>query len=189
LFSPPWGLAWAKRILQLPLLLRQQWEQAKLRSRGASIGALSYLSTPEAIFGPKPLLSIGTETFVGRVEIHMHASLTIGNRVCINDGAVLLTASHDIRDVKWPVEVQPITIHDYAWIATNAIILPGVTIGRGAVVAAGAVVTKAVPPGAVAAGNPAVIRANQRATDLNYSPVAGLAVFTAWIRQSKRHYQ
>ncbi len=50
---------------------------------------------------------------------------------------------------------HPITIEDCSWIATGAIILPGVTVGEGAVVAAGAVVTHDVPPWTVVAGNPA----------------------------------
>ena len=51
--------------------------------------------------------------------------------------------------------MKPIVIEDYVWIATGAMILPGVTVGEGAVVAAGSVVTKDVPPWTVVAGNPA----------------------------------
>jgi len=50
---------------------------------------------------------------------------------------------------------KPVVIEDYAWVATRAMILPGVTIGQGAVVAAGSVVTKDVEPKSIVAGNPA----------------------------------
>jgi acetyltransferase-like isoleucine patch superfamily enzyme len=65
---------------------------------------------------------------------------------------------HDRKE--WAhVKIKPIRIGDHAWIGFNSIILKGVTIGEGAVVAAGSVVTKDVPPFAVVAGNPArVIR-------------------------------
>ncbi|MCC7573104.1 MAG: hypothetical protein KO464_06915 [Candidatus Methanofastidiosum sp.] len=54
-------------------------------------------------------------------------------------------------------ELKNVVIEDYCWIALNTIILPGVTLGKGSVVAAGAVVTKYVPPFAVVAGNPATV--------------------------------
>ena len=64
----------------------------------------------------------------------------------INDGAVLLTATHSLTDPAWSLTIDPIEIGAYAWIAMNAIILPGVSIGQGAVVGAGAVVRRNVPP-------------------------------------------
>jgi len=62
----------------------------------------------------------------------------------------------------------PVTIEDYVWIGHRAIIMPGVTIGRGAVVAAGAVVTKSVPPMSIVAGVPAKI-IGQRHSALKYT--------------------
>ena len=54
-------------------------------------------------------------------------------------------------------DVSPVVIEDYVWIGMNSIILKGVTIGKGAVVAAGSVVTKSVPPMTVVGGNPAEV--------------------------------
>lgn len=65
-----------------------------------------------------------------------------------------MTATHSING-KNPV--APISIGNHVWIGTNAIILKGVDIGDGAVVAAGAVVTRSVPPRCIVAGNPAKI--------------------------------
>lgn len=180
--SRAWLKAWAKRVQQLPNLLKQGGFHGRLTRGGASVTASVFLSDAGMISGRLNLLRIGEHSFIGRAELSVHAPLTIGRRVCINDGAKLLTASHDIRDPHWSAIARPIIVEDYAWIATHAIILPGVTIGCGAVVAAGAVVSRDVPPGAVAVGNPAQIRENQRWEELDYSPVAHLALFTAWRR-------
>lgn len=91
-----------------------------------------------------------------------------------------MSASHCLDDPGWGMFSKPITIDDYAWIAVGALILPGVRIGRGAVVGAGAVVSRDVPAFAVATGNPARILENRRIRQLDYSPVNSLAGFRAW---------
>lgn len=126
-------------------------------------------------------LNIGDQSSLGRCEIAVFAPLTIGSKVVINDGARLLTASHDVESDAWKRVEQPITIDDYAWIATGATILPGVHIGKGAVVGAGAVVSKSIPAGAICGGNPARILAKQRSAQLGYNPTALLAPFEAWL--------
>ena len=118
---------------------------------------------------------------MGRCEIALHDKVTIGRRVVINDGALVLTASHSLRDPAWHHKKAPIVIGDYAEIASNAIVLPGVTIGRGAVVGAGAVVREDVPDYGVVVGNPARLMPNQRTRELNYSPVMLNAPFEAWV--------
>jgi acetyltransferase-like isoleucine patch superfamily enzyme len=183
-FSVAWLKSIAKRLVTLPMLLKQMTVIQSLRASGASIGDRCFFSDIKLVSGSLPLLRVGEESFIGRVEISVHADVKIGNRVCLNDGAKILTATHDIRDPEWKSVSSPITIEDYSWIATNAILLPGVTIGRGAVVGAGAVVTKDVPAGAVAVGNPARLILDQRPESLAYSPTAHLALFTAWRRLS-----
>lgn len=180
IFSPRWLKAWLKRFFQVPRLLAHSWQHRWLRLHGARIHPSAVFADARLASGDLRLLEVGAQSFIGRVQIALHAAVTIGDRVCINDGVKLLTASHDIRKPDWPSLARPIVIEDFVWIATDAIILPGVTIGRGAVVAAGAVVTRDVPPNAVASGNPAHFRADQRCPDLQYTPTAGLALFSAW---------
>ena len=67
----------------------------------------------------------------------------------------LLAGYHDISTLNFAFRTKPITIGSCVWIATGAMVLPGVAIGDGAVVAAGAVVTKDVEPWTVVGGNPA----------------------------------
>ncbi len=82
-------------------------------------------------------------------------SVAIGKNCCIGEDVRLLTGSHDVTSQHFDLITKPITIQDNVWIATGAIILPGITIGEGAVVGAGAVVTKDVEPWTVIGGNPA----------------------------------
>jgi maltose O-acetyltransferase len=81
--------------------------------------------------------------------------LVIGENVSISPEVVILTAGHRTDDPGFPVETRPVTIEDHVWIGTRATILPGVRLGRGCVVAAGAVVTRDVPPLAIVGGVPA----------------------------------
>ena len=79
----------------------------------------------------------------------------LSDNATVSQGVKLCTASHDISSKIMELTYEPITIGANAWVAGWSIILPGVTIGEGAVVAAGAVVTKDVEPWTVVGGNPA----------------------------------
>jgi len=86
------------------------------------------------------------------------SGLIIGNRVMIGSHTAITTLTHDYHqeDIRFlPAVDKRIVIGDDVWIGAHAVILPGVTIGRGAVVGAGAVVTKDVPEGAIVVGTPA----------------------------------
>ena len=107
--------------------------------------------------------SIGADTFVnvGCVILDV-ARVSIGARCQIGPGVQLLTPTHPLdpaaRAEGWEA-AKPITIGDNVWLGGGAILLPGVTIGDDTVVGAGAVVTRDLPTGVVAVGNPArVIR-------------------------------
>ena len=171
--------AWAKRVLSLPILLNRVIRRSLLISKGAQIADTAELSKIK-IGGNKNKLIIGSNTFIGKIEIALHDNVTIGDFVCINDGVILLTASHDLNDPTWHLLKKPIIIHDYAWIATNAIILPGVTIGKGAVVGAGAVVSKDIGDFQIVAGNPAIPINRRRTEILLYNPCEFLAENRAW---------
>lgn len=94
--------------------------------------------------------SIGNHTWVDA-----RGGLSIGQKCCIGEWVRLLTGSHDVATVNFQYVTKPITIGNAVWISTGAMVLPGVTIGDGAVVAAGALVTKDVEPWTVVGGNPA----------------------------------
>lgn len=96
-------------------------------------------------------LRVGPDCVLGAM-----ANITFGNHVRISQGAIVETGGLDLRgDPPYPHVAKPIHIGHGVWIGNNAIVLGGVTIGEGAVVAAGSVVTRDVPPGAIVAGVPA----------------------------------
>ncbi|WP_243652198.1 acyltransferase [Mariniflexile fucanivorans] len=133
------------------------------------------------IHGKINLLSIGDFSSLGKVNIALHDKVIIGDKVCINDGVVILTASHDIFDPKWVHKKAEIIIDDYVWVGTEAMILPGVHLGRGCVVGARAVVSKSVAPGEIVVGNPATTLNKKREIEFNYNPCEFLATNRAWL--------
>ncbi len=101
-------------------------------------------------------ITIGTQTIIDRdCALDGRGHISIGSNVNLAPEVMLLTASHDPDDADFGQILRPIVIEDYVWIATRATILPGVRLGHGAVVGAGAVVTGDVAPNWIVAGNPA----------------------------------
>lgn len=178
--SATWIKYWTKRLRLLPQLCCLESRLASLQWRGAQIGELTTVS-PADIGGRMSNLSIGSNCAIGRVSIQLHDRVEIGDHVVINDGARLLTGTHNTGSAEWELIATPIRIHDYAWVATDALILPGVEIGRGAVVAAGAVVTKSVSPLEIVGGNPARPIGTRGADQFSYQPTRGVALFEAWL--------
>lgn len=108
--------------------------------------------------------SIGYDTFwVAGAAIAVKDDVVMGHRV------EFYSSDHDPDDPAFARRDAPIVIEDHAWIGSRAIILRGVTVGRGAVVAAGSVVTKDVPPFAIVAGNPAKVIRERGTKDFTYS--------------------
>ena len=93
--------------------------------------------------------------------------LEIGENVNVAFDVHIYTMAHDYNDPHFAGVFAPVRIDDYAWLSSRSTVLPGVTVGRGAVVAAGAVVTKDVAPRAVVAGVPART-IDHRNDDLDY---------------------
>lgn len=125
----------------------------------------------------KGMLALGDYSFVGRARIFAAHKVEIGKNVLISDNVIILdsdlhsiSASRRLEEaLRWSNGIFPdvydgilgesVFIADHVWIGANSVILKGVTIGEGAIVGAGSVVTKDVPPYTIVAGNPArVIR-------------------------------
>ena len=102
-------------------------------------------------------VAIGRNSRINRnCTLDIRCGLTIGDNVSVSPDVMILTLSHDYNDPTFvDLDTGPVTIEDHVWIGSRAMILPGVTVGRGAVVAAGSVVTKDVAPMTVVAGIPA----------------------------------
>jgi len=119
-------------------------------------------------FDAKRGLSIGQNSVINEnCRIDTRGGVVIGKNVVISSEAVILTATHDPRSPQFEGLKRSVHIHDFVWVGLRALILPGVTLGKGSIVAAGAVVTKSVRPGDTVAGVPARVIASGR-TDLQY---------------------
>ena len=175
-----WLVVWAKRAIQAVPLIRLLSRPMLLRAQGAHVGRLAVVGR-SLIVGRRAWLSIGDEASLSRCHLALFDHVAIGRRVVINDGVKILTATHSLSDSEWSGESAPVSIGEYAWIATDAILLPGVTIGKGAVVGAGAVVRCDVPDFAIVTGNPAEIQRTERTRTLSYSPTMLNAPFEAWV--------
>jgi maltose O-acetyltransferase len=106
--------------------------------------------------GPKGKLIVGNNTNINGAHIDARFLIQIGNYVRIAPYTIILDSDfHDIKNHFSDVEAKPVVIEDNVWLATRCTILKGVRVGEGSVVAAGAVVTKDVPPYSVVAGVPA----------------------------------
>lgn len=103
--------------------------------------------------GPAGRLRIGDEVFINQGScIYAEHSVMIGDRVDIGDMVRIYDTNFHPTRPGDSTRVAPVIIEDDVWLASTAVVLPGVTIGRGSVIAAGAVVTRSVPPGSVVAG-------------------------------------
>ncbi len=129
--------------------------KAYLKLIGVKIGKGSFLMKRCYMMSPW-LIQVGEHSHINRdCTIDARGGISIGNSVSISHAVKLMTGSHDIQHKNFPGIYAKICIEDYAWLGVGCIILKGVTIGKGAVVAAGSVVTKDVPAFTVVGGIPA----------------------------------
>ena len=152
--------------------LFMNWMPYGLRHRflrrfcGLRLGAESSICMGCFITGDR--IEIGSNTVINRFTyLDGRVSLKIGSNVNVSHYTLIQTLTHDPDNPDFVCLEKPVVIGDHAWIGARAIICPGVTIGEGAVVAAGAVVTRDVEPYTIVGGNPArYIR--DRSRDLRY---------------------
>ena len=134
----------------------REHEAHRILQRCRACGADVRLRMPVTIYHPEQL-TLGSRIDIGEYT-HIRASggVTIGDRVLIAAGAVISSREHPAALPRFGVTADaPVVIEDDVWIGAGAIVLPGVTIGRGAIVGAGAVVTAAVAPLTIVGGVPA----------------------------------
>ena len=148
------------------------WRRTKhVTGNMLSVGEDSIVNAAVSFEDTGGTIQIGSRTFIGRSSLVCYRSIVIGDDVIMSWGITIVDhdshsidwekRQHDVRDWSrgqkdWThVAHAPVVLEDKAWIGFNVSILKGVTIGEGAVVGACSVVTKDIPPYALAVGNPA----------------------------------
>lgn len=139
------------------------------RAGGMQIGSGSTVHMGTRFYNPQHIV-VGDDTVIGEgAVLDGREKLIIGNHVTIATDVMMYNCAHDISDSNFSPKSAPVVIEDYVFIGPRAIILPGVTIGKGAVVAAGAVVTKNVDPLTIVGGVPAKPIGQRHEKSLNYT--------------------
>lgn len=130
--------------------------------RRFSLGRRSVVESYACINNAVGDVIIGDHTRIG-LHCTIIGPVSIGNHVNLAQGITVTALNHNFADGELRIDqqgvsTQPVSIGDDVWIGTNAVILPGVTIGKHVVIAAGAVVTKDIPDNSLAMGVPATVR-------------------------------
>jgi putative colanic acid biosynthesis acetyltransferase WcaF len=130
------------------------WRSFVLRCFGATVGKGVHVYPNVKIWAPWNLILLDECGVSNGAILYSQGKITIGKRVVISQGAHICAGTHDYTKKGFPLITKPIVIHDNAWVATEAFVHPGVTIGEGCVIGARAVVGKDMPEWMVCAGHP-----------------------------------
>lgn len=137
-------------------LLPRRLRLALLRAFGAKVERNLVTNPSTRIYAPWNLEVKAPWAVLGpRVEVYNKAKVTLGPHAIVSQDAYLCTASHDVSSPVMKLVTKPIALEADTWVASKAVVLPGVTMHEGAVAGCGAVVSKDVDPWIVVGGNPA----------------------------------
>ncbi len=158
-----WNVVWLLLFRTTPRgTIFRAWRVFLLRGFGATLGEGCYILPTCKIWQPWRL-EMGDYSWLSQnVDCYAVDQIKIGKQSIVSQDAFLCTASHDITSPIMELTTKPIVIEDQVWVCARAIVMPGVTLHEGCVVAAGAVVTKDVPAWTVVGGNPARVIGTRR---------------------------
>jgi putative colanic acid biosynthesis acetyltransferase WcaF len=140
----------------------QSFKSALLRLFGAKVGQGLVLKIKVRIKYPWRLI-IGDHCWIGEdVWIDNLEQVTIGNHVCLSQGALLLTGNHDYSKPDFPYRLGKITLEDGTWIGACSVVCPGVTARSHAILTVNSVATRDMEPWMIYSGNPAIPVRNRK---------------------------
>lgn len=161
LFRLLWNICYIFLFRPFCIRLFKKWRVFVLKCFGAKIDWSSHVYASVKIWAPWNL-QIGVNSCLGpNVDCYNQGKITIGSNTVISQKTYLCASSHDYTLKTFPLILKPIIIGDGCWIAADAFIGPGVTIGDNVVVAAKSAVVKHVDNNMIVGGNPAKIIKNR----------------------------
>jgi putative colanic acid biosynthesis acetyltransferase WcaF len=156
LYRLVWGIAWLVLAAWTPPPLHR-WRCFVLRLFGARVGHEVRLYGSARIWSPANLVLEDHAAIGPGAIVYSMGTIVIGNYAVISQGAHLCAGTHDVGDVHFQLLARPIHIGSRAWIAAEAFVGPGVTIGEGAVLGARGCAMRDLQPWTIYSGNPAQI--------------------------------
>ncbi len=134
------------------------WRRWLLRLFGAEVGR-GVLVRPTARVTYPWKVKLGNHCWIGdNAELYSLGSIIIGDNAVVSQRSYVCAATHDYKDIRFPLVAKAVTIEREAWIAADCFIAPGVTIGAGAIVGARSTVLQSVDSATIVAGYPATIK-------------------------------
>ena len=149
-----WGAVWLLlgRFTPPPLW---GWRRLLLRLFGAQVGCEARVYGSTSVWLPANL-TLGDGALIGpRVRLYNQGAIAVGAHAVVSQDASLCASTHEVEDPAFPLVTRPIEVGAHAWIAAEAFVGPGVTIGEGAVLGARGVAMRDLEAWAYYAGNPA----------------------------------
>lgn len=131
-----------------------RWRAFLLRIFGAKIGSGVHVYPGVKIWAPWNLDLADECGIANGANLYSMGKITIGRRAVVSQGVQLVAGTHDYSKNGFPLITMPINIGAYAWVAAEAFVHPGITIGEGCVIGARSVVTKNMPAWMICAGHP-----------------------------------
>lgn len=149
-----WVLVYTLFFRPTPRGLMHGWRRGLLRVFGAKIGTGSRIAPSCFVWAPWNLEMGDFSVLSDQVDCYTMNKIRIGSKVAVSQRSFLCTGTHDTTSLLRPLVTRPIDIGDHAWIAAEAMICPGVTIGEGAVIGARSFVNRDMPAWTICLGMP-----------------------------------
>lgn len=166
------GVKWCLSNSIIPNIPSQTLRNLGMRLIGVRMSKNVKLFAGFSVRNPKGLVIEDGVSIGPHVLLDARKGITIRRSAVIAYESIIWSLNHDYNDINFKGAGAPVEIGEYAWICSRSIVLPGVKIGKGAVVASGAVVTKDVEPYEIVGGVPAKVIGYRDKKGYNYGYLA-----------------
>jgi len=150
-----WNISWSIFVKPIPRTFGNRWKLLVLRFFGAKVAYSAIVYSSVSIYDPRKLIMESGACLGPNVDCYNVDFVIMKKNSLISQKSYLCTASHDIRGKGFKLITAPIIVEENAWIAADAFVGMGVTIGKNSIVGARSSVFKSVAPNTIVGGNPA----------------------------------